>query len=38
MFISLNLQIYLNVYFWCFIKQKSYVLRKIKLRKLWLIF
>ncbi|NUG21291.1 hypothetical protein [Acinetobacter lactucae] len=38
MVISLNLPIYLNVYFWCFFKQKNFLREKIKLRKLWLIF
>ncbi|MCU7698547.1 hypothetical protein OD757_15175 [Acinetobacter sp. AYS6] len=37
MLISLNLQIYPNVYFWFFFKQNSFS-DKIKLRKLWLIF
>ncbi|MEQ1065954.1 hypothetical protein ABLB96_17745 [Acinetobacter sp. XH1741] len=35
---SLNLPLYSNVYFWCFLKQKSQLQDKLKLRKLWLIF
>ncbi|MFV5376982.1 hypothetical protein [Acinetobacter calcoaceticus] len=38
MAISLNLRIHPNVYFWCFFKQKSYLICKIKIQKLWLIF